>query len=62
MSARMIPGFGTPNVVLADVPAGGEADFVVREQVGDVPAYGFAVQDHLEVGDRASSCQVTRKT
>ena len=40
-----------PNVVLPDVPPGGEADSVVVEQVGEIPTYDFAVRDHLEVGE-----------
>ena len=40
-----------PNVVHPEVPPGGEADFIVREQVGVVPTYDFAVRDHLEVGE-----------
>jgi seryl-tRNA synthetase len=39
-----------PNVVLPDVPAGGEQDFVVKQQVGPVPTYDFGVRDHLEIG------------
>ncbi len=38
-----------PNVV-AGAPPGGEQDFVVLEQVGEVPAYDFPVRDHLDVG------------
>jgi seryl-tRNA synthetase len=38
-----------PNVV-AGAPPGGEQDFVVLEQVGDVPTYDFPVRDHLDVG------------
>ncbi len=38
-----------PNVVLDGVPLGGEQDFVVLEQVGELPAYDFAVRDHLDV-------------
>jgi seryl-tRNA synthetase len=38
-----------PNVV-EGAPPGGEQDFAVLEQVGDVPAYDFAVRDHLDVG------------
>ncbi len=49
-----------PNVVLDGVPPGGEADFVVREQVGEVPAYGFAVQDHLEIGERLKAIDTER--
>jgi seryl-tRNA synthetase len=38
-----------PNVI-AGAPPGGEADFVVLEQVGEVPSYDFPVRDHLDVG------------
>ena len=38
-----------PNVV-AGAPPGGEADFVVLEQVGEVSSYDFAVRDHLDIG------------
>jgi seryl-tRNA synthetase len=38
-----------PNVI-AGAPPGGEADFVVLEQVGDIPSYDFDVRDHLDIG------------
>ena len=38
-----------PNVVEGS-PPGGEQDFVVLEQVGEVPSYDFVVRDHLDVG------------
>jgi seryl-tRNA synthetase len=38
-----------PNVV-AGAPPGGEDDYVVLEQIGDVPTYDFPVRDHLDVG------------
>ena len=38
-----------PNVVADGVPPGGEQDFVVLEQVGELPSYDFAVRDHLDV-------------
>jgi seryl-tRNA synthetase len=38
-----------PNVI-AGAPPGGEADFIVLEQVGSIPSYDFAVRDHLDVG------------
>jgi seryl-tRNA synthetase len=49
-----------PNVVLPGVPPGGEADFVVREQVGQVPSYGFPVKDHLEVGEGLKAIDTER--
>ncbi len=39
-----------PNVVLDGVPAGGEQDYVVLEQVGELPTYDFEVRDHLDIG------------
>ena len=48
-----------PNVVLG-APPGGEADFVVVEQVGEVPSYGFEVKDHLEVGERIKAIDTER--
>ena len=49
--ALRLAHLAVPNVVLPGVPPGGEADFVVREQVGEVPTYSFPVRDHLEVGE-----------
>ena len=40
-----------PNVVHPDVPAGGEDDYVVLEQCGEIPSYQFEVRDHLAVGE-----------
>lgn len=39
------------NIVEAGVPTGSEADFVVLEEVGTPPTFGFPVRDHLELGD-----------
>jgi seryl-tRNA synthetase len=48
------------NVVLPDVPPGGESDYVVVEQVGEVPSYGFAVKDHLDVGEGLKAIDTVR--
>jgi len=58
--ALRLAHLAVPNVVLPDVPPGGEADFVVREQVGEVPAYGFPVSDHLEVGEGLKAIDTER--
>ena len=58
--ALRVAHLAVPNVVLPDVPAGGEADFVVLETVGEVPAYGFAVKDHLEVGEALKAIDTER--
>ena len=49
-----------PNIVLDGVPAGGEQDFVVLEQVGEVPAYDFPVQDHLDLGTALGAIDTER--
>ena len=48
-----------PNVIQG-APPGGEADFLVVEQVGDVPAYNFPVNDHLEIGERIKAIDTER--
>ena len=49
-----------PNVVLDGVPPGGEADFVLLEQVGEIPTYDFVVQDHLAIGERLRAIDTER--
>jgi len=48
-AALRVAHLAVPNVV-AGAPPGGEADFIVIEQVGDIPTYDFAVRDHLDIG------------
>ncbi len=48
------------NVVLDGVPPGGEADFVLLEQVGEIPTYDFVVQDHLAIGERLRAIDTER--
>lgn len=49
-----------PNVVLADVPEGGESDYVVLREVGSVPAFDFAPRDHLELGELLGAIDMVR--
>jgi len=49
-----------PNVVLDGVPPGGEQDFEVLEQVGEIPTYDFPVLDHLDVGGRLGAIDTER--
>ncbi len=49
-----------PNTVLDGVPPGGEDAFVVLEQVGAVPAYDFAVKDHLDLGTALGAIDTER--
>ncbi len=39
------------NVVITDVPAGGEEDFVVLSEVGSMPTFDFEPRDHVALGD-----------
>ena len=39
-----------PNLVLDDVPPGGEDDAVTLREVGERPAFDFEPKDHLELG------------
>jgi len=39
-----------PNLVLDDVPAGGEEDSVVLRHVGEPRSFDFEVKDHLDLG------------
>ncbi|MDT7549145.1 MAG: seryl-tRNA synthetase [Actinomycetota bacterium] len=48
-----------PNVV-AGAPPGGEDDYVVLEQVGEVPTYDFPVRDHLDVGSLLGAIDTER--
>jgi seryl-tRNA synthetase len=49
-----------PNVVLADVPAGGEDDYVVLRQVGPIPSFDFEPRDHLEIGELLGAIDMAR--
>jgi seryl-tRNA synthetase len=48
-----------PNVI-AGAPPGGEDDFVVLEQVGEVPTYDFPVRDHLDIGSLLGAIDTER--
>jgi seryl-tRNA synthetase len=49
-----------PNVVADEVPPGGEDDAVLIRTVGEVPAYDFAVRDHLEIGEALGAIDMER--
>jgi seryl-tRNA synthetase len=51
------------NLVEPDAPVGGEDDFVVIEEVGvrrDFAAEGFAVRDHVEIGELLGAIDIER--
>lgn len=48
------------NVVLDGVPAGGEDDFVLLREVGEVPTFDFEPRDHLEIGELLDAIDMQR--
>jgi seryl-tRNA synthetase len=48
------------NVVQEGAPAGGEADFVVLETVGEVPTFDFEPKDHLELSESLNLIDMER--
>ncbi|QDZ18919.1 serine--tRNA ligase [Chloropicon primus] len=45
-------GQKVPNMTHPEVPVGGEEQSTTLETVGDKPDFGFAVRDHLELGEK----------
>lgn len=50
-----------PNVV-EGAPAGGEEDFVVLEEVGEIPTFDFEPKDHLDLGEALGIIDMKRGT
>ncbi|WP_438856092.1 serine--tRNA ligase [Agromyces sp. M3QZ16-3] len=48
------------NVVIEGVPAGGEEDFEILREVGEIPAFGFEPRDHLEIGELLDGIDMAR--
>lgn len=48
------------NVVIDGVPAGGEDDFIVLREVGEIPAFDFEPRDHLELGELLDAIDMAR--
>lgn len=48
------------NIVIEDVPAGGEDDFVVLRHEGEKPAFEFEPRDHLEIGELLGAIDMAR--
>ena len=48
------------NVVIDGVPGGGEDDYVVLREVGDIPEFGFEPRDHLEIGELLDAIDMPR--
>ena len=54
------PCSASSNVVIDGVPAGGEDDFVVLREVGEIPAFDFEPRDHLEIGELLDAIDMER--
>ncbi len=50
------------NVVLEDVPVGGEDDFKLVKEVGSKPVFDFEPRDHQELGELLDIIDITRGT
>jgi seryl-tRNA synthetase len=48
------------NVIIDGVPPGGEDDYVVLREVGELPAFGFEPRDHLELGELLDAIDIQR--
>jgi len=48
------------NVVIDGVPAGGEDDYLVLREVGEIPAFPFEPRDHLEIGELIDAIDMAR--
>ena len=48
------------NVVLDEVPAGGEDDFITLREVGGTPSFDFTPRDHLELGELLDAIDMER--
>jgi seryl-tRNA synthetase len=48
------------NIVLDDVPAGGEDDYIVLRTEGVKPEFDFAPRDHLEIGELLGAIDMQR--
>ncbi|HTR71187.1 MAG TPA: serine--tRNA ligase [Mycobacteriales bacterium] len=52
--------YAVHNLVEPQAPIGGEADCVVIETVGEVPAYDFTPRDHVEIGTALGAIDLER--
>lgn len=50
------------NIVIDDVPAGGEADFVTLRTHGEPPVFDFTPLDHLALGEKLGAIDMERGT
>ena len=48
------------NIVIDDVPQGGEENFVTLRTVGEIPSFDFEARDHLELGELLGAIDMER--
>ena len=48
------------NVIIEDVPSGGEESFVTLREVGTVPTFDFQVRDHVEIAEGLDAIDLVR--
>lgn len=48
------------NVVIEDVPAGGEENFLLVKEVGTIPSFSFEPKDHAELGELLDVIDIER--
>ncbi|MCD5345086.1 serine--tRNA ligase [Agromyces sp. S2-1-8] len=48
------------NIVIDGVPAGGEDDYIVLREVGEIAAFDFEPRDHLEIGELLDAIDMPR--
>jgi seryl-tRNA synthetase len=51
---------GIDNLVEPGAPIGGEADFVVVEEIGEPPSFDFEVRDHIALGELLGAIDTER--
>ncbi|MDN6412171.1 MAG: serine--tRNA ligase, partial [Yaniella sp.] len=49
-----------PNLIVEGIPSGGEENFAVLKEVGDVPQFEFEPRDHLELGELLGAIDMER--
>ncbi|WP_436758202.1 serine--tRNA ligase [Streptosporangium sp. V21-05] len=52
--------YTVPNLVEEGAPAGGEDDYVVLEEIGEKPSFGFEPKDHLVLGELLGAIDMER--
>ena len=55
---KVLRSIGNP--IIEGVPAGGEDDYVVLKEVGEIPTFDFEARDHLELGELLGAIDMAR--